>query len=61
MPASQGKFPSKEEVISYLTEYEHKYRLPVERPVKVHTVNQIKGGFSVETSKGTTVPSVGKA
>ncbi|HEY9560259.1 MAG TPA: NAD(P)-binding domain-containing protein, partial [Anseongella sp.] len=53
MPASQGKFPSKEEVINYLMEYEHKYRLPVERPVKVHAVNRVKEGFSVETSKGT--------
>src|SRR3546814_17871568 len=34
-------------------EYEHKYRLPVERPVKVHAVNRVKEGFSVETSKGT--------
>lgn len=38
MPTSREKFPSKEEVVGYLCNYEARYKLPVERPVHVKKI-----------------------
>lgn len=35
MPASAGMYPTRDETIAYLTEYERRYALPVERPVRI--------------------------
>lgn len=51
MPPSQGEYPSREEVIDYLTRYEERYRFPVERPVRVEEVRQEREGFRLRTDK----------
>lgn len=38
MPKSKEKFPSRQEVIDYLTAYEDRYKIQVQRPVKVLNV-----------------------
>ena len=53
MPMStDGDYPSKDHVIHYLTEYEKKYQIPVERPVKVKGIRKEKGIFIAYTDKG---------
>lgn len=51
MPKSKGKFPSRQEVIDYLTAYEDRYKIQVQRPIKVFNVRKTENGFEVETSK----------
>ena len=55
MPQPQhAGFPSRDDVIAYLTAYEARYALPVERPVTVSTVCRAKDGrLRVETNRGT--------
>ncbi|WP_299707855.1 ArsO family NAD(P)H-dependent flavin-containing monooxygenase [uncultured Pontibacter sp.] len=50
MPESKGPFPSREEVIIYLTQYENRYNIPVERPVQVEDVCYNEGLFEVKSS-----------
>lgn len=38
MPKSENSFPTREEVISYLCQYEQRYQLPVQRGVSVERV-----------------------
>lgn len=52
MPQSEGEFPSREEVISYLCEYEKRYKLPVKRPVKVLEVSRDGKLFTTKTTGG---------
>lgn len=52
MPKSDEEYPGKEQVIQYLTDYENRYKLPVERPVAVHSVSKPIDAFVLETSKG---------
>jgi cation diffusion facilitator CzcD-associated flavoprotein CzcO len=49
MPASQGEFPTREETIDYLCQYEKRYEFPIERPVKVTSVEKIEGVFTIKT------------
>lgn len=53
MPDSKGKFPGRDEVISYLCTYEERYKLPLERPVEVREVAKDGDWFTVKTNKGT--------
>ncbi|MDI3331875.1 MAG: ArsO family NAD(P)H-dependent flavin-containing monooxygenase [Micrococcus sp.] len=55
MPAWAGEGnPSAEHVVSYLTAYEHRYGLPVHRPVTVHAVeDHPDGGYLTRTDRGT--------
>ena len=51
------EYPTRDEVIRYLAEYERRYSLPVERPVRVHAVHadllhQESEGLSIDTSAG---------
>lgn len=39
MPASQGPYPARAEVLAYLAQYEQKYALPVLRPIRVQRVS----------------------
>ena len=50
MPETEGKFPTRMETITYLSEYEKKYDLPIERPVEVKSVNKVNGIFELITS-----------
>jgi len=52
MPASKSKYPTKEEVIQYLTTYEERYKLPVFRGVEVLSVRKENGVFYLETTQG---------
>lgn len=53
MPSfSADEYPSRDQVINYLASYEKKYRLLVERPVRVKEVKKIKDLFLIETDKG---------
>jgi putative flavoprotein involved in K+ transport len=52
MPKGKEEYPSRDEVIDYLSKYEARYNLPVERPVKVLSVLKEGDGFIVKTSNG---------
>ncbi|MEF2278263.1 ArsO family NAD(P)H-dependent flavin-containing monooxygenase [Deinococcus sp. YIM 134068] len=52
MPGGETGAPSRDEVIAYLTEYERRYALPVERPVRVHAVWADGEALRLETSAG---------
>lgn len=52
MPITKETYPSREEIINYLNEYERRYDFKVERPVKVYSVTQVGELFKVLTDKG---------
>jgi putative flavoprotein involved in K+ transport len=52
MPPSDEGYPSKEHVIHYLTEYEKRYNIPVERPVKVSSIKKENESFIAYTDQG---------
>jgi putative flavoprotein involved in K+ transport len=53
MPGGPDHYPSRNETIQYLREYEQKYKLPVERPVEVMSIEKAENGsFRLQTSKG---------
>jgi putative flavoprotein involved in K+ transport len=52
MPPSVDGYPLKTHVMHYLAEYEKKYQIPVERPVKIRTIRKEKGIFVAYTDKG---------
>lgn len=53
MPAKAGvDYPSRDDVIEYLTAYETRYDLPVARPVQVLAVNAVEDGLEVVTDRG---------
>lgn len=51
-PGKHDRYPTRDEVISYLTQYEERYQLPVIRPIEVEAVRRAGEKFVVETSKG---------
>ena len=53
MPKSKGEYPGREEVISYLCEYEKRYNIPIKRPIEVIEVTKEDGIFNLETNQGT--------
>lgn len=53
MSGGPDYYPTRNETITYLQEYEQKYKLPVERPVEVKKVEQQSNGlFLLKTTKG---------
>lgn len=53
MPAQAGEeYPDAGHVVDYLTEYEQRYDLPVQRPVRVSAVRPDGGRLRVETDAG---------
>lgn len=53
MEGGPDYYPSREQTIQYLRKYELKYKLVVDRPVDVFSVEQLEeGAFRVNTSKG---------
>jgi len=52
MPKSEGKFPSRKEVIAYLIAYELRYKINVIRPVYVTEVKRLPDHFKVNTING---------
>lgn len=51
-PESKEKYPTREEVIKYLTAYEERYKLPVFRPISIQSVDRATHGLIVKTDKG---------
>ncbi|MFK3845505.1 ArsO family NAD(P)H-dependent flavin-containing monooxygenase [Stenotrophomonas sp. NPDC078853] len=52
MPASRDAYPARAEVIDYLTRYEHKYALPVVRPVRVQRISRSGDQLLVDADDG---------
>lgn len=52
MPSTTEGNPDADHVISYLADYEERYDLPVQRPVRVTHVDQSASGFRVTTDAG---------
>ena len=50
-PAHKG-YPTRDDVIDYLTRYEERYRLPILRPVRVHKVERADRHLLVRTDTG---------
>lgn len=53
MPESKEEYPSRDEVIAYLTQYENRYKVPVERPVQVKGVCLKEGIYEIESTDKT--------
>jgi putative flavoprotein involved in K+ transport len=53
MPAARDTYPTRDEVVEYLTRYEQRVKLPVQRPVRVAAVRRAAGGFAVVGESGT--------
>lgn len=51
-PKSENYYPVRDEVISYMDDYQVKYSLPVKRSVLVTAVLKQEGGFTLKTSIG---------
>lgn len=51
-PGGGNRYPSRDEVISYLREYTAKYNLPVKTNTRVEKVEKINGVFQVTTTNG---------
>ena len=52
MPRGAGEYPTRDETLAYLAEYERRYALPVERPVRVLGVHAEAGALRVATDRG---------
>jgi len=53
MTGGPDYYPSRDEFLAYLTEYESRYALPIERPVRVSAVCNVGERLAVETDYGT--------
>lgn len=58
MPPTKEAYPSREEIINYLTEYEKRYGFDIRRPTLVRNVSFQNGVFNIETDKGTVLSKV---
>lgn len=52
MPPVQDGYPSREHVIDYLTQYEARYQFPIERPVRVTSIERVAGALRVHSESG---------
>jgi putative flavoprotein involved in K+ transport len=52
MPAARETYPSRNDVIGYLANYEHRYHFAVQRPVHVEAVSRTSEGLLVATDGG---------
>jgi putative flavoprotein involved in K+ transport len=53
MPGGDTYYPTRDEVVAYLADYETRYDLPVRRPVEVSAVRRDGDALAVETDGGT--------
>lgn len=49
MPPTQDGYPSRNHVIEYLNQYEQRYQFPVERPIRVSSVERTESGLRVRS------------
>lgn len=52
MPKSKEEYPHKNEFIAYLTQYEARYNIPVQRNTKVLNINKEEEVFKITTNQG---------
>ncbi|WP_262891377.1 ArsO family NAD(P)H-dependent flavin-containing monooxygenase [Algibacter mikhailovii] len=52
MPSSQNEYPTKKELINYLSEYEKRYDFPIKRDTSVIQVSKEKDVFELRTNNG---------
>lgn len=52
MPGGSNYYPTRDETIEYLGNYEVKYNLPIKRPVEVMSISSQNDQFKVDTSDG---------
>ncbi len=52
MPGGTDEYPTRDEAIEYLAQYEARYGFPVERPVHVRAVTREAGRFRIDTDGG---------
>lgn len=52
MPPTQGPYPSRAEIIDYITEYEKRYEFEVKRPVSATSVSLNEAVFTIKTDQG---------
>ena len=52
MPPTKSEYPSKDEIIHYLRQYEKRYEFPVRRGVEVQEVKTIDDVFHIVTTEG---------
>ena len=52
MPSGGEEYPSRDATVAYLAEYERRYALPVERPVRVRGVHAGGDALRVDTDRG---------
>jgi putative flavoprotein involved in K+ transport len=51
MPGGPEKYPTRDEVVSYLADYEKRFELPVRRPVRVEGVYREEGRLAVKMGR----------
>jgi len=49
MPPAQEGYPTRNHVVDYLNQYEQRYQFPVERPVRVVSVERLESGLRVRS------------
>jgi putative flavoprotein involved in K+ transport len=52
MPGGTSYYPTRDEALAYLTDYEQRYSVPVVRPVNVTCVRQVAERLAVDTDRG---------
>jgi putative flavoprotein involved in K+ transport len=52
MPGGTNYYPTRDEALAYLSDYEQRYAVPVERPVQVAGVHRDGAALVVETDRG---------
>jgi thioredoxin reductase len=52
MPKTENYFPTRNEVIAYLSQYESRYQIPIQRNIKVNEVKKEGDEFVLHTSRG---------
>ena len=52
MPGGDARYPTRDEVVAYLADYEARYELPVRRPVEVTAVRRTGDGLAIASDAG---------
>ncbi len=52
MPSTGAEYPTRQQVINYISDYEKHYGFQIERPVVVESVLRREDGLIVKTNKG---------
>jgi putative flavoprotein involved in K+ transport len=52
MPGGADAYPTRDEALDYLAQYEARYGFPIERPVRVDAVHRAGDRFRIDTARG---------